>query len=347
MRQGVAAAALALLLTPALALAAELLPDIKALPPEAVSLAVSDSGRHLLRFTQRFTNVGPGPLRVHGLPTAEEGVMQGYQEILNDAGEVVRRLPISSIIFHPYHKHWHAGDIAAYQLRRGSPWGPVVAQNGKISYCLVDQTHDDGYAGQYWPPTYLNCEQPSQGLNPGYIDTYESDLYDQWVDATDLQDGVFFLVVTGDPSHTYAEADAGDWANNLAWVKVELSKGVRQVRVMRPDEVLLRLDGERLQLPAPTVVRDGVTLAAVRLAEQLGAAVTWDGERVTVTRGGKRLTITPGQSTALVDGTPVAMGAAAVMADDRLLVPVRFLAEQLGATVSYDWQESTVAISSR
>jgi hypothetical protein len=338
------ASALVLLLAPSLALAGDLLPDIVALPPSEIALEIAENGRHLLRFTQQFANAGPGPLQIHGVPTAEEGVMQGYQELLDGDGNVGRSLPISSIIFHPHHKHWHAGDVAAYELRRGSPWGPVAASNGKISYCLVDDEPYEAYSGPYVPPLYLNCETGTQGLGPGWIDKYEASLYDQWVDVTDLEDGVFYLVVTGDPKHIYTEADAGDWTNNMAWVKVELTDSLGGVRVMAHDEVLLRVNGERFDLPVHTRIRDDRAVAHVRLAERLGAAVAWDGTKVIVTKATRRLEITPGESTALVDGVPAEMGTAALMEDDRVLVPVRFLCEQLGATVGYDWMASTVII---
>lgn len=339
------AAALALLLIPPITLAGELLPDIKTLPPTEISLEISETGRHLLRFTQAFTNLGPGVLRVRGvLPEGEEEVAKGYQEILDEEGNVVRSLPIPSVIFHPHHKHWHAGDIAAYQLRLGSPWGPLVAQNGKISYCLVDQEPSPDYTGKYHPPTYVNCETATQGISPGWVDTYTADLHDQWVDVTGVGDGVYYLVVHGDPERVYTEADDGDRANNTAWARVELFDGGRQVRVMAEEEILLRVNGERLDLPAYPRLVSGRAVAHVRLAEHLGARVEWDGTKVIITRAGKRLEITPGRSGALVDGRPVAMGAEALMEEGRVLVPVRFLCEELGATVEYDWLASTMEI---
>ncbi|MFZ5823291.1 MAG: stalk domain-containing protein [Bacillota bacterium] len=338
-------AMLALLLAPGVSRAGELLPDIKTLPPTEISLEVNEEGQHLLRFTQGFANLGPGPLRVRGVPTGQPDLMHGYQEILDAEGNLARSLPISSIIFHPHHKHWHAGDFASYELRRGSPWGELAAKNGKISYCLVDHSPFSEYTGRYHPPTYLNCKTPSQGLNPGWLDLYEASLYDQWVDVTGVADGVYFLTITGDPQHVYLEADHGDWANNIAWVKVELSDGARQVRVMAPNEILVRLDGKRLEFPVYPRIEENRALAHLRLVEHLGAAVHWDGTKAIVTRGLKRLEITPGMSTALVNGAPVDMGTAALLENHRLLIPVRFLGEQLGFTVTYDPLTATVQIA--
>jgi hypothetical protein len=325
--------------------AGELLPDILTLPPTDISMEIAENGHHLLRFTQTFANVGPGPLRIHGLPTAEANVMQGYQEIMDRAGNVARRRPVSSIIFHPHHQHWHADDFAAYELRQGAPWGPLVAKNGKISYCLVDDHQVDGYTGPSYPQTYLNCKTASQGINPGWADVYEADLYDQWIDVTEVQqDGVYYMVISADPRHNFVEADGGEWGNNVAWVRIELSGGMRQVRVMAPDEVLLTLGGKRVNLAVSPRLQDGRVLAHVRLAEQLGATVEWDGAHVILTKAAQRIVITPGESTARVGETQVEMGAPAVETEGRVLVPVRFLVERLGARVSYDWLTATVAI---
>jgi uncharacterized Zn-binding protein involved in type VI secretion len=65
---------------------------------------------------------------------------------------------------------------------------------------------------------------------------------------------------------------------------------------------------------------------------------------VILTTDSRRLEITPGQSTALVDGVPVAMGTEALMEANRVLVPVRFLCDQLGASVTYDDLAATVII---
>lgn len=336
--------ALALLMAPSVSRAGELLPDIMATQPTDISLEVTEDGRHLLRFTQGFANLGPGVLRVQGVPTAEEGVMQGYQEILDEAGQVTRRLPIPSIIFHPHHHHWHAGDVASYELRRSTPWGELVAQNGKISYCLVDHSPLPGYTGRYRPPVFLNCKAADQGMTPGWVDIYESHLHDQWIDVTEVPDGVYYLVIKGDPHHLYTEIDHGDWTNNMAWARVELSDGGHKVRVMAENEILISLAGERLHFPVHPRTEDGRAIAHIRLAERLGATVLWDGTRAIITRGAQRLEVTPGQRFARVNGTMADMGTEPIFEENRLLVPVRFLCEQLGFKVHYDPETATAEI---
>lgn len=220
---------------PAPGAADELLPDLVPLPPTNLYLEVTDAGRHLLRFEQGIANAGRGPLRVQGVLRSGNGeVADGVQEILDTAGRVARTVPAASVRFHPHHKHWHADEVAAYELRRDSPWGAVAASNGKVSYCFVDNEPLAGYSGPERPAQFLNCKTSVMGLTEGWVDVYTADLYDQWVDVTGLPDGIYYLVVTVDPGQTYVDATR---ENNTAWVKVELSGGGREVRVARRSEL--------------------------------------------------------------------------------------------------------------
>ena len=41
--------------------------------------------------------------------------------------------------FHPAHNHWHIGDVALFEVRKGSPTGPIVGGNSiKTTFCLID-----------------------------------------------------------------------------------------------------------------------------------------------------------------------------------------------------------------
>ncbi|HWI65808.1 MAG TPA: polysaccharide deacetylase family protein [Symbiobacteriaceae bacterium] len=130
----------------------------------------------------------------------------------------------------------------------------------------------------------------------------------------------------------------------LAYNEVDTLDAGQTLAIPHTAEVIIRLEGERLSFPIYPRVTGGRTVAHVRLAERLGATVDWDGARVIITADGTELIITPGEQVALVDGEPHDMGAAAVMEQDRVLVPVRFLAEQLGAAVSWDGTTWTVSI---
>lgn len=109
------------------------------------------------------------------------------------------------------------------------------------------------------------------------------------------------------------------------------------VNIPHKDELVIEIDGRRPELPVyPRVLPPGWSVAPIRLAEQLGATVEWDGERVHVRKTGLEMVITPGSSVALVNGEEKEMGVAATWAEERVLLPVRFLAEQLGYTVRWN-----------
>ena len=96
---------------------------------------------------------------------------------------------------------------------------------------------------------------------------------------------------------------------------------------------------------APVIVSDR-TLVPVRfLAEPLGFAVEWDGATGTVTLSGARvIRLAVGRPEAIVDGTVVALDVAPVNVDGRVMVPLRFVAEQMGAAVEWDPQNRVVTV---
>lgn len=115
--------------------------------------------------------------------------------------------------------------------------------------------------------------------------------------------------------------------------------------VPHPDEVIIRLNGERLTFPVYPRIIGNRMVSHIRLLEQLGATVHWDGTKVIITDAGHRVEVTPGEQMALVDGQPADMLAPAVVVEDRVLVPVRFLTELMGAQLHWNGDTWTVHIT--
>ena len=82
--------------------------------------------------------------------------------------------------------------------------------------------------------------------------------------------------------------------------------------------------------------------------EKLGAFVGFDNKTQTVTafRGATRITLPIGGRQALVNDKAVTLDAPAQVVNGSTLVPLRFVAESLGAQVTYDVSTNTVAIVS-
>lgn len=118
--------------------------------------------------------------------------------------------------------------------------------------------------------------------------------------------------------------------------------------------VSLTLDGQPVQTDVPAFAENGRTLVPVRvISENLGASVTWKQEssQVQIENGQTAITLTLGSAEAVVNGETVRLpsGVPATVVSyegaNRTMVPMRFISEQLGATVEYLADSATVAVT--
>lgn len=81
--------------------------------------------------------------------------------------------------------------------------------------------------------------------------------------------------------------------------------------------------------------------------EALKAEVKWDGatQTVTATKGNTTIKLTIGNNYAYVNGKKVALAAEAIIVNGSTMVPLRFVAEALGAKVAWDGATKTAIIS--
>jgi len=98
------------------------------------------------------------------------------------------------------------------------------------------------------------------------------------------------------------------------------------------------------------VIKNSRTFLPVRLiAENLGAKVEWnnDAQTVTITKGDTVIVLTVGSTTVLVNGQPAELEAPVFIENSRTYLPVRFIAEKLGADVEWNGVLNTVTITGR
>ncbi|UJF32915.1 copper amine oxidase N-terminal domain-containing protein [Paenibacillus hexagrammi] len=100
----------------------------------------------------------------------------------------------------------------------------------------------------------------------------------------------------------------------------------------------------------PYINTDEVTMVPVRfLSEEFGADVKWNEglQQVTITDGlsGKVIVMTLDQHTATVDGRSIELQSAPTLKHGSTYVPIRFIAEQLGATITFDDETHVVTIT--
>ncbi|WP_253287612.1 stalk domain-containing protein [Anaerotignum sp. MSJ-24] len=97
---------------------------------------------------------------------------------------------------------------------------------------------------------------------------------------------------------------------------------------------------------APVIVNERTMLPARFVAEALGAKVLWDSNTRTVSIIGENaIAITIGSDTAYVNGVAVKLDSPAFIADDRTYLPLRFIAENLGADVEWLADELKIVIT--
>jgi hypothetical protein len=109
----------------------------------------------------------------------------------------------------------------------------------------------------------------------------------------------------------------------------------------------VELNNQILGFSQPPVIEDGRILVPMRfLFEQMGAEIGWYPETQTATAelDNTSVTFSINNTEASVNGTAVTMDVPAQIIGDRTMVPLRFLSEELGYTVTWDEESRTAVI---
>ncbi|OPZ86946.1 MAG: hypothetical protein BWY74_03515 [Firmicutes bacterium ADurb.Bin419] len=116
------------------------------------------------------------------------------------------------------------------------------------------------------------------------------------------------------------------------------------------DQITILLNGEKLSFDVEPYIKEGRTLVPFRgILEALGAEVIWNPtERsVTAKSSSTEVYLKIGSVDTLVNGNKVVIDVPAEITNDRTFVPLRFVSENLGATVDWDGTTRTVAITTK
>ncbi|HTD32489.1 MAG TPA: copper amine oxidase N-terminal domain-containing protein [Candidatus Elarobacter sp.] len=111
--------------------------------------------------------------------------------------------------------------------------------------------------------------------------------------------------------------------------------------------IAIVVNGEELARdPAPRASGYRVLVPVVRIYSALGIGVAREGKTLIASAPSKRITITVGSRRASVDNRVVLMDSPAAEIDGATYVPLRFVADSLGAQVSYDPKAQRVEVVS-
>ncbi len=106
------------------------------------------------------------------------------------------------------------------------------------------------------------------------------------------------------------------------------------------------VNGQPVQFDQPPVVRAGRVFVPLRgVFERLGASVVYSNGQINATAHGTSVSLTIGSLQATVGGRQETLDVAPFLVGERTLVPLRFVASALGASVNWNDSTSTVTIT--
>jgi hypothetical protein len=125
----------------------------------------------------------------------------------------------------------------------------------------------------------------------------------------------------------------------------------QNIMILQVGKATFTMNGSSKTLDSPPVIKNGRTLVPIRaIIEALAGTVGWDrtARKATVTLGSTTIELWIGKSVATVNGvsTPIDSTDAKVVPEiinGRTMLPLRFVTENLGATVA--WEQSTQTIT--
>lgn len=141
--------------------------------------------------------------------------------------------------------------------------------------------------------------------------------------------------------------------NSIAWngEKLVAVGEYRTIVSSIPAYIKVLINGKPLASDPPPIIRNDRTMVPFRAVfEALGLTVGWDDSTKTITGStvdGITISLKLGSKVADVNGTVQELDTAPLIVNGRTLVPVRFIAESLGAVVDWDKVTKTIIIKDK
>lgn len=98
----------------------------------------------------------------------------------------------------------------------------------------------------------------------------------------------------------------------------------------------IKLGGAAVTADVKPEVKNGRMMVPLRvISENLGATVDWSNSVVTITKDDMKVTLKPNSSSAVKNGKTAKLDVQPYIKNDRVIVPLRFIAETFGCQVNY------------
>lgn len=120
-------------------------------------------------------------------------------------------------------------------------------------------------------------------------------------------------------------------------------------QVIEKNPIFVEVNGSILQFEQPPIQRNNRTLVPLRtIFEALGADVQWNSATSTIkaAKGDISAVLVIGDANAIVNGKKVVLDAPPTVENNYTFVPVRFISEVFGASVTWDKDSKTIVIKS-
>lgn len=116
------------------------------------------------------------------------------------------------------------------------------------------------------------------------------------------------------------------------------------------NDIRLKINDKEIKMDVPPVIVNDRTLIPVRvLFENVGGEVEWfpETQRVVINYNDIKIILAIGRDTAFVSGKELKLDSPAQIINDRTLIPVRFVSENLGFNVEWDEKSHTVSVNTK
>jgi hypothetical protein len=122
-----------------------------------------------------------------------------------------------------------------------------------------------------------------------------------------------------------------------------IASGPSVVLAQQATGVAVVVNGNRMQFDQPPIEQAGRVFVPLRgIFEQLGATVVYQNGTINATGNGRNISLQIGSTNATVNGQTQILDSPPFVQGSRTLVPLRFVAQALGANV--DWNNSTSTV---